>query len=275
MTGFGKHKGGLAGCGKWHGTPKTQPRMAVPHGLSTTCEPRSTGIRAWRPRICVRRGLKVTDRILRKCTLRNTFLAAVLNPRPDDQLTGRDGCDTRTGTSATITNNTVIGLGPVNFIAQNGIQVSRVTTGTVSRAIQYPGTTTRGARTMTRLRRGVCLIWLRAWPNGGSIPCQERSQAAESACRRQGQSGLPRSPTSRSWSCRYGGNGQDHLRSGRDVFSGTGGGSPVRRAGLFVSARAIARWIFATPGIDTSEFPHFGQSADRACRTTFGRPLSV
>jgi len=36
------------------------------------------------------------------------------------------------GSSAIITNNTVTGLGPVNFIAQNGIQVSRGATGTVS-----------------------------------------------------------------------------------------------------------------------------------------------
>ena len=37
-----------------------------------------------------------------------------------------------TGSSATITNNTVAGLGPVPFIAQNGIQISDQATGTVT-----------------------------------------------------------------------------------------------------------------------------------------------
>ena len=36
------------------------------------------------------------------------------------------------GSSAVITNNTGTGLGPVNFIAPNGIQVSRGATGTVT-----------------------------------------------------------------------------------------------------------------------------------------------
>lgn len=36
-----------------------------------------------------------------------------------------------TGTRGIVTNNTVIGLGPVDFIAQNGIQVSRGATGEV------------------------------------------------------------------------------------------------------------------------------------------------
>lgn len=53
------------------------------------------------------------------------------------------------GTSATVTGNTVTGAGPVSYIAQNGIQLSRGATGQIRDNVvsgnQYTGTSTDGA----------------------------------------------------------------------------------------------------------------------------------